>query len=441
MRIKLPLKFTQHAPDWHEFDIFGTQTPSHMHIAINGYVADGFEKVKDTFEDNFLRRKEVGASCCIYYKGEKVVDLWGGYRDKKTRTPWEEDTVGIVFSTTKGLSSLAFSLLHSKGLLDYEEKVATYWPEFAYNGKENITVRQLLAHQAGLFTNEKTLNYEVLTDEQRLSNYLAKQKPYWVPGEKKGYHAWTIAMYQNEICKRVDPQNRPLHILFDEEIARPLQLDFSIGLREDTDLQRVATLIPFLPTEAFGKSGRNDLGSIMKGVLNPFSYFYKSLLNPPHALNINNFNKAKYVQIPNGSAHGFGNARSIAQAYNEFATGGKNLGISKQTLQALEAAPLHPKKGKTDLVLQVDIPFSLGFAKPSEYQNFGVNYRSYGTFGAGGSGGFADPEKQVAFGYTMNKMGTHIANDPRELSLRNAAYDCIFQLEQKRSTARKAIIV
>ena len=402
-----------------------------MEVPISGYVTPGFEKVKSVFEENFLRRKEVGASCCVYYKGEKVVDLWGGYRDKNKKQYWEEDTLCIVFSSTKGISSLAFAMLHSKGLLDFDEKVCKYWPEFAFNGKENITIRQLLSHQAGLFTNDKKLKYEVLTNENLLSDYLAKQKPYWTPGEKKGYHAWTIAMYQNELCKRIDPLKKPLHLFFKNEIADALDIDFHIGLPSDIPKHRIAHLIPFFPTEALRKKDKNtDMGSIMKGILNPFSYFYKSLLNPPHALNLNNFNKRKYVSIPNGSAHGFGNARSIAQIYNEFATGGQNLHVRNETLRALEAAPIHPKKEKNDLVLHVDIPFSLGFAKPSAYQNFGVNYRSYGTFGAGGSGGFADPEKQIAFGYVMNKMGTHIANDPRELSLRNAVYDCVLQIDR-----------
>ncbi|HQG37730.1 MAG TPA: serine hydrolase domain-containing protein [Chitinophagales bacterium] len=402
-----------------------------MQTPIFGYVKEGFENIKTAFEGNFEKRKEVGACCCVYYRGEKVVDLWGGFRDKRRKQYWEEDTVGVVFSSTKGMSSLAFSILHSKGLLDFDEKVAAYWPEFAFNNKQNITVRQLLAHQAGLFTNDKSLSYDILTDANRLSDCLAKQKPYWTPGEKKGYHAWTIAMYQNELCKRIDPFKKPLHRFFKDEIADALDIDFHIGLPEHIPQHRIAELIPFFPTEALTGDNNNDINEIMKGVLNPFSYFYKSLLNPPHAINLNNFNKRKFVSIPNGSAHGFGNARSLAQAYNEFATGGKNLHLRKETLAELEAAPIHPKHGKNDLVLHVDIPFSLGFAKPSAYQNFGVNYRSYGTFGAGGSGGFADPEKQVAFGYVMNKMGTHIANDPRELALRNATYDCIIALENK----------
>lgn len=408
-----------------------------MQVPISGEVKTGFENVKTVFEENFEKRKEVGASCCVYYKGKKVVDLWGGYRDKKKNQYWEEDTLCLVFSTTKGLSSLAFALLHSKGLLDFDEKVATYWPEFAFNGKENITIRQLLAHQAGLFTNDKKLKYKLLKNESELSICLAKQKPYWNPGDKKGYHAWTIAMYQNEICKRIDPLKKPLHRFLKDELASALDAEFYIGLPKEIPQHRVAQIIPFMPHEALGEKGHTDIGSILKGILNPFSYFYKSLLNPPHAINLNNFNNRKYVSIPNGSAHGFGNARSVAKIYNEFATGGKLLNIKKETLAQLEAAPTHPRSERMDLVLHVDIPFSLGFAKPSSFQNFGVNYRSYGTFGAGGSGGFADPEKKVAFSYVMNKMGTYIANDPRELALRNAVYDCIYKLEQKELLLQK----
>jgi CubicO group peptidase (beta-lactamase class C family) len=308
--------------------------------------------------------------------------------------------------------------------------VSAYWPEFAFNGKENITIRQLLAHQAGLFTNDRSFTYELLTDEAKLSNSLAKQKPFWNAGDKRGYHAWTIGMYINELTKRIDPNNRTIAQLVQEELAGPLGAEFYIGLPKDINPIRIAQLIPFLPLEAL-KGDNSDIGRILNGILNPFSLFYKSLLNPPFALNLNNFNKRKYMELPMPSAHGFGNARTLATIYNEFATGGKNLNIGPETLAALEQAPIAPKVEPLDIVLYVDIPFSLGFAKPSAYQDFGVNHRAYGSFGAGGSGAFADPEKQVAFAYVMNKMGTHIANDPRELALRKAVYECIFDLERK----------
>ena len=409
------------------------------HIPIYGYTDPGFEKVRDIFTDNFHHRHETGASCCVYYQGKKVVDLWGGWKDKGRRILWEEDTLSIVFSTTKGVASLAFSLLHSRGLLNYDEKVSAYWPEFAYNDKEHITIRQLLAHQAGLFTNDKSLTYELLIDEKKLSNCLAKQRTYWNPGDKRGYHAWTIGLYLNEILKRIDPYQRSIAQFVQEELVGPLNTEFYIGLPKDMSALRLAELIPFLPHEALTKGDNSDLGRILKGILNPFSLFYKSLLNPPYALNLNNFNNRKYQVLPMPAAHGFGNARSLATIYNEFTTGGKKLNVHPDTLSELEQAPTHPKQEKLDIVLHVDIPFSLGFAKPSAYQDFGVNHRAYGTFGAGGSGAFADPEKQVAFSYVMNKMGTHIANDPRELALRRMVYECIFELERKNKPSEQPV--
>ncbi|MEZ4878588.1 MAG: serine hydrolase domain-containing protein [Chitinophagales bacterium] len=401
-----------------------------IQIPIQGFVKNGFEKVKTTFEENFNIRKEIGASCCVYYKGEKVVDLWGGFKDKQKTLPWEEDTLSLVFSTTKGIASLAVAVLHSKGLLDYNEKVSTYWNEFAFNGKENITVRQLLSHQAGLYSNDKRLTYEVLTDEKLLSNCLAKQKTYWKVGDKQGYHAWTIGMYINEIVKRVDDKQRTIQQLVEDEIAKPLQAEFYIGLPNFIFDERVAELIPFMPLEAISGSDDRDFGKLIAAILNPFSAFYKSLLNPPFAINLNNFNKKKYNSLPLAAAHGFSNARNIAKIYNDFALRGKQLKLNEFAYNALEAKPIYPKTSKADYVLGVDIPFSLGLAKPSLYQDFGVNYRAYGTFGAGGSGGFADPEMQLAFAYVMNKMGTHIANDPRELSLRQATYECAIALEK-----------
>jgi CubicO group peptidase (beta-lactamase class C family) len=407
-------------------------------VPINGYTEPGFEKVAEVFTDNFHHRHEVGACCCVYYQNKKVVDLWGGWKDKSRISPWEEDTISICFSTTKGVSALAFSLLHSKGLLDYDEKVCTYWPEFAFNGKENITVRQLLSHQAGLYTNDRSFTYELLTDEQKLSDCLAKQKPYWIVGDKRGYHAWTIGMYINELTKRIDPQKRTIAQFVKEELIQPLHTEFYIGLPENFSPLRLAQLIPFLPHEIFTRGENADFSRIVKGILNPFSLFYKSLLNPPHAINLNNFNLRKYIQLPMAAAHGFGNARALATIYNEFATGGKKLNINPGTLHELEQPPVSPKLEKLDIVLHVDIPFSLGFAKPSAYQDFGVNQRAYGCWGAGGSGAFADPEKQVSFAYVMNKMGTHIANDPRELALRKVVYECIFEIERLNKTRSTA---
>src|SRR5574337_1292166 len=142
-------------------------------VTISGYVKQGFEVVREAFVENFTRRDELGAACCIYYQSEKVVDLWGGVRNKATGEPWEEDTMVFVASTTKGMAGLAVALAHSRGLLDYEERVCTYWPEFAQQGKEKVTVRQLLSHQAGLLALDAPVDRGVAADLDRLAVVLA----------------------------------------------------------------------------------------------------------------------------------------------------------------------------------------------------------------------------------------------------------------------------
>jgi CubicO group peptidase (beta-lactamase class C family) len=408
-------------------------------INIKGYTKEGFEKVRDVFQYNFYYRKEVGASCCVFFEGEKVVDLYAGYKDSNRKDEWTADTLSIIFSTTKGICSLAMAMLHSRGLLDYDEKVATYWEEFAFNNKQDITVRQLFAHQAGLFSNDKSFDYELLTNETKLSNCLAKQKPYWKVGNRQGYHAWTIAMYQNELMKRIDLKKRNIAQFIQEEIVQPLNTEFYIGFPEHVDWSRRATCVPFSPTEAITGGDNRDFGRLIKNIANPFSMFYKSLLNPAFALNLNNFNNKKYISLQNGSALGYTNALGLATIYNEFATGGKILNISMHTLEELSKPAIPPKIDKIDLVLGVDIPFSLGFAKPSPYQDFGVDYKAFGTFGAGGSAAFADPSLQLSFAYVMNKMGTHIANDPRELALRQATYECVLALEHQKLKTKVTI--
>jgi CubicO group peptidase (beta-lactamase class C family) len=157
---------------------------------IQGTVASGFEKVKTEFEKNFTVRGEIGAACAIYLEDQKVVDLWGGYKDKNKVLPWQKDTIIPVFSTTKGLSAMAITLAHSRGLLDYNEKVCAYWPEFAQNGKEKITIKQLLDYQAGLSALDEEITLEIIADFDRLAIILARQKPAWEPGTKQGYHCW-----------------------------------------------------------------------------------------------------------------------------------------------------------------------------------------------------------------------------------------------------------
>ena len=164
--------------------------------------------MREAFADNFARRRELGGACCAYHRGEKVVDLWGGIRNKQTGEPWEQDTMVIVYSATKGLAAMTLAIAHSRGWLDYEERVCTYWPEFAQQGKERITVRQLLAHQAGLYALDEPVDRSLVADLDRLAVVLARQKPAWEPGTRQAYHAITLGFYESELLRRIDPQHR-----------------------------------------------------------------------------------------------------------------------------------------------------------------------------------------------------------------------------------------
>jgi CubicO group peptidase (beta-lactamase class C family) len=383
---------------------------------ISGHVKSGFEPVRDAFAENFTRRKELGAACCIYYRGEKVVDLWGGVRNKLTAEPWEEDTMACVFSTTKGLAGLALALAHSRALFDYDDRISRYWPEFGQHGKDRITIRQLLAHQAGLFAFDETGDKSLIADLDRLALVLARQTPAWEPGTRQAYHAVTLGYYEGELLRRVDPKGRSLGQYFQEEIATPLGLDFYIRLPEHIPNARLATLQSAnLASAIFTMPLLLFLASI-----SPRSRIRRALVGSSLALD-NDRVYARNLEIPAGG--GVGTARAVAKAYSAFATGGKKLGLRVETLRHLMAPPIAPRHGFRDAALKVEVRFSLGFAKPGPKNPFG-HPSSFGMPGAGGSFGFADPQAQIGYGYVPNRMGTHLI-DPRDLALRTEMYRSI----------------
>jgi CubicO group peptidase (beta-lactamase class C family) len=386
-------------------------------IHIEGHVSPGFEAVRDVFAENFSRRHELGGACCVYHRGEKVVDLWGGVRNKATGEPWQEDTMVLVHSTTKGLAAMTLAVAHSRGWLDYEEPVRGYWPEFAQHGKETVTVRQLLAHQAGLFAFDEPVARSVIADLDRLAVVLARQKPAWEPGARQAYHAITLGYYESELLRRIDPRHRSLGQFFQDEIATPLGLDFYIRLPESIPNSRLATLAkPSLLAMLLGFPIRMTLA-----VFNRRSNIYRALIGSelPHdepRIYARNF------EVPSGG--GVGTARAIAHAYSVFATGGRELRLRPETLQLLAALALPARHGFYDECLMGDIRYSLGFMKPSPVWPFG-NEGSFGSPGSGGSLGFADPKAGVGYAYVTNQMGTTLTGDPRDLALRKAVYSII----------------
>lgn len=391
---------------------------------IHGYVAPGFEEVKEEYIRNYTKRKENGSALTIYYKGEKVVDLWGGYSDALTKTKWEENTKVIVFSTTKGLAALCLAMAQSNGWLDYNEKVATYWPEFAQNGKENITVKQLLAHEAGLCLVDEVFEIGDLADFDFIAEIMARQKPLWEPGEKHGYHLSTMGMYMNELMRRVDPKGRSIGVFFAEELAKPLNLDFYIGLPDSIpDKELAKVYYPSIMRFIFNMNKMPE--KMRKDFRNKKSILYQSFKIPEKFSP--NKRATQKVEMPSGN--GIGDARSIAKVYSTFAEGAKEFNFKEETFDLLKQPASIPPAGAFDIVMGLDTYFAYGFIKPGPDLLYGNNQSVFGTPGAGGSFGFADPKHEIGYAYVMSKMGLYLVNDPREVALREAMYRCVARIE------------
>ena len=382
---------------------------------IEGAVSRGFEPVREAFIENFTRRGELGGACCIYRDGEKVVDLWGGVRERASGEPWRADTMVVVHSTTKGLAAMVLALLHSRGLLDYDARVARYWPEFAQAGKERITVRQLLAHQAGLFGFDELVDRRAVADPDRLAVIMARQRPAWEPGERQAYHAISLGFYQNELVRRIDSARRTLGQFFAEEIAAPLGLDFYIGLPTSIPDEQLAPLEP----PGLWSRLTSIPPSLLLASMHRRSVLYRSLVaNPGTGFYVDRERRVvRDLEVPSGG--GVGTAQAIAKAYGVFATGGRELGLRSETIQALMARAVPSRHGFFDECLRGPVQFSLGFMKPSESFAFG-HPGAFGAPGAGGSMGYADPEARIGYGYVTNRMGMHLQGDPRDIALRAA---------------------
>lgn len=379
-----------------------------------GYVAPGFEEVRDAFEQNFAERGEIGAAVAAYRRGEKVVDLWGGRRTPDGDAPWNQDTLVVVFSTTKGMSALALAVANARGWLDYDAPVARYWPEFAQNGKAAITVRQLLGHEAGLVLLDEKLTIDRLRDLDGLARMLARQKPAWPPGTRHGYHTMSIGLYMQELIRHVDPAKRSLGRFFHEEIAVPLGLEFYIGLPPDVPDERLAKVKTLSRLRALRALPTTPPAMILK-LLQPRSLLRRSML-----LADVDWNDRRCLEVEVPAGNGVGTARALARAYGAFAEGGAELGITPETLTRITATPV--VAGAKDVVLGVPSYFSLGFLRPGPDIEFGSSPRAFGAPGAGGSFAFADPDAHLGYAYVMNKMDFYLSDDPREKALRDAIY-------------------
>jgi CubicO group peptidase (beta-lactamase class C family) len=403
---------------------------------IGGVVAEGFEPVRAAFEANFRRRGELGAACAAYYRGALVVDLWGGYRDVGRRAPWEEDTLVLMYSTSKGLAAMTVALAHSRGWLAFDTPVASYWPEFAQNGKDRVTVRQLLAHQAGLCAIDEPLTAAKLGDLEGLAEVLARQRSAWEPGTRQGYHALSLGWYEGELIRRVDPQHRSLGRFFAEEVAEPLGLEFYFGLPPGTPSERVASIKGGGVVDAL-LHPRGMPAPMLAAFLRRSSLTSRVFGNPK-LRSTAGLDAPEYRAVENPAGGGIGLVRSVAKAYSEMATGGRTLGLSSDTLAELSAPPRPPSAVARDQVLLIDASFSLGFARPGPGFWFGSSTRAFGHPGAGGSFAFADPDLGLSFAYAPNRLGHYLRDDPRERAVRDSVYLCIERSPRSTSTSAPA---
>jgi CubicO group peptidase (beta-lactamase class C family) len=390
-----------------------------MRAQIGGGVDEGFGRVADEFRRNFASRGDVGAALAVHRDGRPVVDLWGGIRDSARRLPWERDTMVPVFSTTKGISALVIASLRSKGLLDWDETVAHYWPEFAAAGKDAITVRQLMAHEAGLAVIDSPLRSKDLMDLDALAKVLAAQRPAWAAGESNGYHAVSLGLYQNELVRRIDPQHRTIGRILAEEFVEPFGLSLYIGLPDDVDLDAVAVLGRLAPRAALRQLAGVPW-PLARQLADKRSPTSRSLTNPALA-RAERFTQRHVLAPELPSSNGVGTPRSIAALYGAAATGAPKLPIDDVTLAEL-AAPVTTRV-RTDLLLRARRAYALGFSRPVPEHWFGSpGGRSFGTPGLGGSFGFADPDAKVGYAYAPNRLGIRLSNDPREVAVRTAVY-------------------
>ena len=392
---------------------------------IGGEVAPGFEPVRAAFVEGFVERGEIGAAVAAYWRGRKVVDLWGGRRAPDRDAPWNEDTMVIVYSCTKGMAAMAVAVARARGLIDYEAPVARYWPAFAQGGKQAITVRQLLAHEAGLFELDPPLSIDMLRDLDALAEVLARQTPAWPPGTRHGYHAETIGLYLQELIRRTDPSHRTLGRFFHDELAVPLGLDFYIGLPDDIPDERLARVQVLSPRRALAAIGASTPELIAR-VLWPWSRLRRSM-EVRHV----DWNDRRTLALELPAGNGVGTARAMARAYSAFVEDDAALGLGPETLAAITAPPMpaHPH----DEVLGIDSYFSLGFLRPGPKVLFGSSARAFGAPGAGGSFAFGDPDARLGFAYVPNKLDFYLLDDPRHVVLREALYDCLRRVATQRA--------
>nr|WP_272492514.1 serine hydrolase domain-containing protein [Pseudomonas sp. TMW22091] len=356
--------------------------------------------------------QERGAALCVQIAGETVLDVWAGTADKDGHQPWHTDTIANLFSCTKPFTAVTALQLVEEGKLELDVPVARYWPEFAASGKQAITLRQLLSHRAGLPAIRQMLPREALYDWQTMVDALAAEEPWWTPGEGHGYAAITYGWLLGELIRRADGRSAGQSIV--ARTAKPLGLDFHVGLADD-EFYRVAHVARSKGNEGDEVSKR----MLMTMMREPNSMTTRAFANPPSIMTSTNTPEWRRMEQP--AANGHGNARSLAGFYSGLLDG--------RLLEAemLEQLTREHSIGE-DKTLLTQTRFGLGcmLDQPNvPNATFGLGPKAFGHPGAGGSIGFADPEREVTFGFVTNTLGPYVLMDPRAQKLVKVLAACL----------------
>ena len=380
---------------------------------VEGYCDERFLEAKKIFEESISSGFELGCAITMEVDGVVVMDLWGGHTNLEKTEKWNEDTIVNVFSSTKGVAAICLLQLVEKGLIDLDQPVANYWPEFAANGKESIPVRYLMCHKSGLCGVREPLEPGAFADWHLICAELAKQEPFWEPGTAHGYHAITYGHLIGELVRRVS--GKSIGQYFHDELAIPLGLDFWIGLPEDK-FSRIADLYPNKPgllqkilMPIIAKLPRSLLPktlSLIFDFTDPSKPSGAAFNNPKMSLDSQdmeaNSTKWRKAEIP--AANGHGTARALAKLYGVLATGGSRDNVHVLKPETIELARQTQSDGKDLVLAQMHTRFGLGFMLGTKDVSMGPNRDSMGHGGAGGSLGFADPDNKISLGFTMNQM-------------------------------------
>ncbi|TAJ71864.1 MAG: class A beta-lactamase-related serine hydrolase [Phenylobacterium sp.] len=385
-------------------------------ITIHGTCAPQFAEVRAEFERNFTDRGELGASVAICLDGAPVVDLWAGQADEGGECPWEEDTLAVVFSTSKGLAAMCLHVLADRGAVDFDAPVAKYWPQFAANGKAGVTVGMVMSHQAGLPFWMEPLPDGALLDWEPPTEMLARSTPIWEPGTAHGYHAMTLGNLEGEIVRRVTGMS--LGRFFRQEVAEPLGADAWFGLPPSEE-PRVATL--YLPDA----SPNSPMGKKLEVEPDWVGHMLWNNGGDTAPAMINSVERHA-AEIP--AAGAITNARALARLYAPLSRDGSVDGVKLVSPQALPYMRRVRSASGCDTVLRIPTAFTLGFSKSWGDRRLGpgehviIGEQAFGTPGFGGSIGFADGEAKMSFGYVMNRLGGGVGLNDRAQSMIDAAY-------------------